>query len=101
MEKSGTKEDLIEHLVHRCGLQRYSAIRAVNGMIEHLVQMLSKGRTVKLRGFAYIFPVDLPERCDDAPLTGQQVKRPAMRQARISLSHKTLQKLNPHLSINK
>ena len=98
MSKTGTKEDFVDHLVYRCGLQRASALRAVEGMIERMSQLLCDGHTIRLKGFAYIHTVDRQERSHEG---AECVSRPAIRQARISLCHKMMQRLNPNLSTNK
>lgn len=57
-----TKQDIIDHLTDDCGLQRSSAIRAVEGIISSIVDSLARGEDVFLRGFATIRCVQRAEK---------------------------------------
>lgn len=52
-----TKQDIIEHLTHNCGLHRSSAIAAVNGVIDAMTTSLKSGNDITIRGFGTLSPV--------------------------------------------
>lgn len=90
-----TKQDLIEHLTHNCGLQRSSAIRAVNGMISFVADNIIERKNVTLRGLGTFKIIETKERqgrnlINDMPITipaGFKVKFIPSLEIRHSLKH--------------
>ena len=80
------KQNIIEHLTHHCGLQRASAIRAVEGVINSIFDAIARGEEVTLRGLATIRPVDVAQRVGRNPSTGDSIIIPAHRPAKLILS---------------
>lgn len=89
-----TKQDIIDHLTNDCGLHRSSAIRAVDGFINSIVDSLARGEAVTLRGFATIKPVDKAEKIGRNMNTDSPVVIPAHRSVKLVLSKELKEKLN-------
>lgn len=90
-----TKQDIIDHLTNRCGLQRSSAIRAVEGITGIIADSLVAGQPVTIRGFATIKPVHIAQRIGRNLADGTPVIIPAHRAAKIVLSRELKTRLNP------
>lgn len=90
-----TKQDIIDHLTHECGLHRSSAIRAVDGVINSISDALVRGECVTLRGFATIKPVDKAEKIGRNISTDTPVVIPAHRSVKFVISKELKDKLNP------
>lgn len=56
------KQNIIDHLTHRCGLRMSSAIAAVNGTVELIADTLKKGEDVSLRGLGTFKVRDVAEK---------------------------------------
>ena len=56
------KQNIIDHLTHKCGLRMSSAIAAVNGTIEFIADTLKKGEDVSLRGLGTFKVRDVAEK---------------------------------------
>lgn len=90
-----TKQDIIDRLTNECGLQRASAIRAVEGITGIIADALVAGDPVTIRGFATIKPVHVAERIGRNLADGSPITVPAHRGARIVLSRELKSRLNP------
>lgn len=90
-----TKQEIIEHLTHNCGLHRSSAIKAVDGFIGIVSQSLADGNDVTLRGFGTFRVKDVPEKIGRNIALGTEVAIPAHRSVKFVLSKDLKEKLNP------
>jgi DNA-binding protein HU-beta len=57
-----TKLDIIDHLTYNCGLQRSSAIAAVEGTMKCIAMALADNKNVTLRGFGTFKVVKVAEK---------------------------------------
>ena len=89
-----TKQDIIDHLTHACGLHRSSAIRAVDGVINSISDALSRGEAVTLRGFGTLSVVQREERNAVHFVTKEPIVIPAHRSAKFKPSKELKDKLN-------
>lgn len=72
-----TKQDLVEHLTHNCGLFRATAIKAVDGIVDKITQSLINGEDVSLRGFGTFRTYEVSERNGRNVRTGAPITIPA------------------------
>ena len=89
-----TKQDIIEHLTHTCGLHRSSAITAVNGMLDAITTALRAGNDVTLRGFATLKVKNVAEKMGRNINTNSPVRIPAHKTVKLSLSNQFKSALN-------
>lgn len=89
-----TKQTLVEHLTHNCGLHRASAIQAVEGIIAKISECLINGDDVQIRGFGTFKNVELPERSSFNLTTGVMSTIPAHRNVRLKVSKELKQLIN-------
>lgn len=89
-----TKQTLVEHLTHNCGLHRASAIQAVEGIVAKISECLANGDDVQIRGFGTFRSVDVAERLAQNPNTGEIIKIPAHRTAKFKVSKEFKNSLN-------
>lgn len=71
------KQNLIDHLTFSCGLQRASAIRAVEGIIQAVSSALASGESVALRGLGTLKVRNVPQKTARNVKTGEPVIIPA------------------------
>lgn len=88
-----TKQDIIDHLTHNCGLHRASAISAADGFIAAISDALARGEAVTLRGLATFKPVTLAEKMGRNISTGEPVAIPAHRAVKLVLSKELKERL--------
>ena len=89
-----TKQDIIEHLTHNCGLMRSSAIAAVNGMIEAITNSLKSGEDVTFRGFGIFKIKKVAEKVGRNINTNTPVKITAHKTVKFVLSNELKTTLN-------
>lgn len=89
-----TKQDIIEHLTHDCGLLRSSAITAVNGVIEAITNSLKSGEDVTLRGFATLKVKNVAEKIGRNIGANTPIKIPAHKTVKLVLSQELKTTLN-------
>ena len=89
-----TKQDIIDHLTNDCGLHRSSAIRAVDGVINSIIDALVRGEAVTLRGFATIKAKDIAEKIGRDINADKPVVIPAHRSVKLVVSRELKEKLN-------
>ena len=95
MKTTPTTQDIIDHLTNNCGLQRSSAIRAVDGTLNLLSSSLAAGMHVTLRGFGTLRVCHVAERIGRNMVTGTPITIPAHRTVRLIPSNELKQSLNP------
>lgn len=88
------KQDLIDHLTYKCGLQRSSAIKAVDGIIGKITLSLAKGEEVTLRGFGTLSVVQREERNAVHFKTKEPIVVPARRTVKFRISKELKELLN-------
>lgn len=89
-----TKQDIIEHLTHNCGLHRSSAIAAVNGVFDAITTSLKSGEDVTLRGFATLKVKNVAEKIGRNIGANTPVTIPAHRTVKLVLSNDLKNALN-------
>jgi DNA-binding protein HU-beta len=89
-----TKQTLVEHLTHNCGLHRASAIQAVEGIIAKISESLTNGEDVSLRGFGTFRTYEVPERNGRNVRTGAPITIPAHTTVRFRPGAELKNKLN-------
>lgn len=80
-----TKQDIIEHLVKR-NIDRSTAMRAIEGVIEALTRSFIKGESVSLRGLATFRVVDVAEKVGRNICAGTSMLIPAHKTVKLILS---------------
>lgn len=89
-----TKQDIIDHLTHNCGLRGASVIAAVNGAIEVITSALINGDKVYLRGFGTYEVQDVKEKMGRDISKGTPIVIPAHKTVRFRLSKDFKNRLN-------
>lgn len=89
-----TKQDIIEYLTHNRGLHRSSAIAAVNGVLEAIINSLKSGEEVTLRGFATFKVKNVAEKIGRNIGANTSVTIPAHRTVKFKISKELKNTLN-------
>lgn len=89
-----TKQDLVEHLTHNCGLFRATAIKAVDGIVAKIAESLTNGEDVSLRGFGTFRTYEVSERNGRNVRTGAPITIPAHTTVKFKPGAELKNKLN-------
>lgn len=89
-----TKQDIIDHLTHNCGLRGASSIAAVNGIIEVISESLAAGEPVYIRGFATLKPETRSARTGRDFKSGQPVEIPAQKFVKFIIGKDLKEQIN-------
>lgn len=73
-EKSVTKSDLISNIVEKTGLKNTEATKAVEAILESVIQAVAKGQEVRLVGFGSFTAAKREARQGRNPRTGETIQ---------------------------
>lgn len=88
------KADLVEQLIHRTGMARSAAMKAVDNTVAILADNLSKGESIYLRGLATFEVRTTKEKIARNITKGEAVIIPPRKTVKLILSKKIKESLN-------
>lgn len=86
MAKPMTKTQLVAALAEEMGSDKKSAGAALDAVIAVITREVSNGGAVPLPGVGKIYCRERPERMVRNPATGEQMKKPADRQVKMTFA---------------
>ena len=86
MAKPMTKTQLVAALAEEMGSDKKSAGAALDAMVAVITREVSDGGAVPLPGVGKIYCRERPERMVRNPATGEQMKKPADRQVKMTFA---------------
>jgi DNA-binding protein HU-beta len=86
MAKPMTKTQLVAALAEEMGSDRKSAGAALDAVVNVITREVSNGGAVPLPGVGKIYCRERPERMVRNPATGEQMKKPADRQVKMTFA---------------
>ena len=85
-QKPMTKTQLVAALAESAAMDKASANRALDALTEIVTKEVSNGGAVTLPGLGKFACRDRPERMVRNPATGEQMKKPADRVAKVTIA---------------
>jgi DNA-binding protein HU-beta len=85
-QKPMTKTQLVAALAESAAMDKVSANRALDALTEIVTKEVSNGGAVTLPGLGKFACRDRPERMVRNPATGEQMKKPADRVAKVTIA---------------
>jgi DNA-binding protein HU-beta len=79
-----TKSELVEQIAERAQVSRHDAVRAVDAMLDTVLQTLSHGGEVAISGFGRFHVSERGARRGVNPRTGEHIEVPAIRVPRFT-----------------
>ena len=86
MAKPMTKTQLVAALAEEMGSDKKSAGAALDAVVAVITREVSNGGAVPLPGVGKIYCRERPERMVRNPATGEQIKKPADRQVKMTFA---------------
>ena len=86
MAKPMTKTQLVAALAEEMGSDKKSANTALDAVINIITREVSNGGAVTLPGVGKIYCRERPERMVRNPATGEQMKKPADKQVKVTVA---------------
>ena len=86
MAKPMTKTQLVAALAEEMGSDKKTATGALDAMVAVITREVSGGGAVTLPGVGKIYCRERPERMVRNPATGEQMKKPADKQVKVTVA---------------
>ena len=86
MAKSMTKTQLVAALAERLESDKKSAGNVIDALTEIVTQEVSQGGAVTLPGLGKFYMRERPERMVRNPATGEQIKKDADKQVKVTIA---------------
>jgi DNA-binding protein HU-beta len=94
-----TKADLVEALANKLGMNRNDAERAVNIILDDIVDALKKGERVNISGFGTFSVASRDARMGRNPKTGESIEISASRSAKFKPGKQLKDSLNDNAAM--
>ncbi len=89
-----TKQELVDAVAEKAGINKRQASEAVEGVIDSITKALKKGNKVTLVGFGNFSVVKKKARTGRNPQTGKEIQIPARKAPKFSPSKQLKETLN-------
>ena len=93
-----TKADLIEGLANKLGFNRIDAEKAVNTVLDDIIEALKQGERVNISGFGTFSVAERGARSGRNPKTGETIEISASRSAKFKPGKQLKDSLNDSVS---
>ncbi|MEM8554299.1 MAG: HU family DNA-binding protein [Pseudomonadota bacterium] len=95
MNKPLTKAQLVAELADAMESDKKTASKALDAITDVIVDQVSQGGSVTLPGVGKIYCRERPERMVRNPATGEQIKKDADRQVKVTIAKALKDRVNP------